>query len=121
VNFAGDGDALTFLGGVTVDMLQEHNTTYSQPTSTFTNNGKTGDDGFLAMILGTFGPDTPIQLNYSTTLSFDSVGFTIGDSPSATPEPATLALGLVGIVAIAAAKCRRPHSAACTTRTDARP
>jgi hypothetical protein len=100
MDWGNPGTTMDF-GSLTLVMLSSNNASLSGSVVTF-GAGATNsiNDGFSAEILGTFGPSQ--SLSFIATAqptiygTFDGVAVTLGD----VPEPASLGLGLVGIVGL---------------------
>ncbi len=106
VNFTDANTTLDF-GALSLTLLDSNNAQLAGSIVSFAGSGNGFNDGFAATINGTFGPGTPIQLNFisqGAVSGFDSVAFTIGLAPAvaAVPEPSTLGLlaGVLGLVGV---------------------
>lgn len=111
VNFTDANTTLDF-GALSLTLLDSNNAQLAGGIVSFAGSTNGFNDGFAARINGTFGPGTPIQVNYisqDSVSGFDSVAFTVGLEPTAVPEPSTLALGLLAAgIGLASLRRRRP-------------
>ncbi len=65
---------------------------------TFPGSGGDFNSGFIAQIIGTFSPGTPLQFTDSTTAEFNPDAFTIG--VSFVPEPSTFGMAIIGAIGV---------------------
>ena len=93
-----DATASLDFGLLTPTLVDSNNAQLVANTITFSGSTNSFDDGFAAIIPGTFGPGNPLQFTMTTTGTYDSVGFTVAHQ---VPEPSALTLigcGTIGLV-----------------------
>ena len=92
INFGDTTSSMNF-STVPISFLDSNNAQLTGSVVTFAGANNNFDDGFAALLPGSYGPGNPIRFTYSTTVSFDSTAFTIGlGAQATTPEPNTIAL-----------------------------
>ena len=107
VNFT-DTTAKWVFQGMTITLLSSNN---AQVTAgvlvNFAGSSKSSNDGFAAIVNGTFGPATPISFFETTTApgGFDSQAFTIGIA--SVPEPASIVSGSLATLMVLGYAWRR--------------
>jgi PEP-CTERM motif-containing protein len=82
-------------GGLSLTLVDSSNAQLSGGLVTFVGSTNSFNDGFAAAISGVFGPSNPLVFTYTTSVPFESVGFTV--SAVAVPEPSSMSMAGVCI------------------------
>jgi hypothetical protein len=104
VDYTDSGTTYDF-GSLTLRMFSGNNAMLSGSVVTFPGSGGDLNSGFIAQIIGTFGPGAPLTFTDSTGEPFNPDAFTIG--VSSVPEPSTFGMAISGAIGVISYRRRR--------------